>query len=135
MTNWAQVAALPLRLLSPQMRNRRLMDECFAAEGTTVVPAIETDTVAGLYAHLGAGQWSSVISHAWLHMFGVPDSMRVVPMAYPAPGPNVGLAVADRSSESPMAKALLVLARRIPVRTALDELVDGHFGQHPYRPA
>ncbi|MFD5387373.1 hypothetical protein ACFWMG_20965 [Streptomyces sp. NPDC127074] len=30
------------------MRNRRIMDECFAADGATVTPAIESDSVAGL---------------------------------------------------------------------------------------
>jgi len=59
---WAQAAALPLCLLSSRMRNRRIMDECFAADGVTASPAVETDSVAGLYAHLtgaGAGRASS----------------------------------------------------------------------------
>ncbi|MET7551320.1 LysR family transcriptional regulator substrate-binding protein [Streptomyces sp. NPDC005479] len=77
---WAQAAALPLCLLGPRMRNRRIIDECFAADGATTAPAIRSDSVAGLYAHLPGGRWSSVISHAWLHMFGVPDGMRVVPL-------------------------------------------------------
>ncbi|MFE4924452.1 LysR substrate-binding domain-containing protein [Streptomyces sp. NPDC056661] len=77
---WAQAAALPLCLLGPRMRNRRIIDECFAADGATTAPAIGSDSVAGLYAHLPGGRWSSVISHAWLHMFGVPDGMRVVPL-------------------------------------------------------
>ncbi|MCT9109099.1 hypothetical protein N4G69_26395 [Streptomyces mirabilis] len=54
------------------MRNRRIIDECFAADGALATPAIESDSVAGLHAHLPGGRWSSVISHAWLHMFGVP---------------------------------------------------------------
>ncbi|WP_406171749.1 LysR family transcriptional regulator substrate-binding protein [Streptomyces sp. NBC_00996] len=32
---WAQAAALPLCLLSPRMRNRRIIDACFAADGAT----------------------------------------------------------------------------------------------------
>ena len=68
---WRDIATLPLCLLSPDMRNRRIMDEFFAEDGATALPAIETDTVAGLYVHLMSRRWSSVISHAWLHMFGV----------------------------------------------------------------
>ncbi|MFJ1598675.1 LysR family transcriptional regulator [Streptomyces sp. NPDC088261] len=122
---WAQIAALPLCLLSPQMRNRRIMDEYFAADGAPdVTPAIETDSVAALYAHLTAGHWSSVISHAWLHMFGVPDGMRVVPLERPAHGPRVGLVIADRTPEPVLARALLQIAREAGVREALDGLLD-----------
>ncbi|MET9482288.1 LysR family transcriptional regulator [Streptomyces sp. NPDC006638] len=122
---WAQIAVLPLCLLSPQMRNRRIMDEYFAADGAPdVTPAIETDSVAALYAHLTAGHWSSVISHAWLHMFGVPDGMRVVPLERPAHGPRVGLVIADRTPEPVLARALLQIAREAGVREALDGLLD-----------
>ncbi|KIF66617.1 LysR family transcriptional regulator [Streptomyces sp. AcH 505] len=122
---WSQIADLPLCLLSREMRNRRIMDEYFAADGgSTVTPAIETDSVAGLYAHLAAGRWSSVISHAWLHMFGVPEGMRVIPLATPAHGPRVGLVIADRSPEPVLARGLLEIAREAGVREALDRLLD-----------
>jgi DNA-binding transcriptional LysR family regulator len=126
---WAQVAALPLCLLSPRMRNRRIIDECFAADGATAVPAVECDTVAGLYAHLAAGRWSSVISHAWLHMFGVPEGMRVVPLEGPAHGPRVGLVVADHEPQSVLAGALLEVAREARVRDALDDLLNTYLGK------
>jgi DNA-binding transcriptional LysR family regulator len=122
---WAQVATLPLCLLTRQMRNRRIMDEYFAADGVgAVTPAIETDSVAGLYAHLSAGRWSSVISHAWLHMFGVPDGMRVLPLSRPDHGPRVGLVIADRRPEPVLARALLEIAKEAGVREALDRLLD-----------
>ncbi|WP_049579538.1 LysR family transcriptional regulator [Streptomyces sp. SBT349] len=124
--SWAQVASLPLCLLSPQMRNRRIVDEYFAAEGVTATPSVETDSVAGLYAHLSGGRWSSVISHAWLHMFGVPEGMRVVPLECPAHGPRVGLVIADRSPESVLGRALLDVARQIRVHDTLNSLLDGH---------
>ncbi|WP_328624166.1 LysR family transcriptional regulator [Streptomyces sp. NBC_00353] len=127
---WAQAAALPLCLLGPRMRNRRIIDECFAADGATAAPTIESDSVAGLYAHLPGGRWSSVISHAWLHMFGVPDGMRVVPLEGPAHGPRVGLVTGPDDPPSVLAAALLTVARAADVRQALDELLrtylDGH---------
>ncbi|MER5917336.1 LysR family transcriptional regulator [Streptomyces sp. NPDC001982] len=128
---WAQAAALPLCLLSPRMRNRRIMDECFAADGVVASPAVETDSVAGLYAHLtsSGGRWSSVICHAWLHMFGVPEGMRVVPLEGPAHGPRVGLVIADRRPETVLARALLAVAREARVRDALDALVELHLGR------
>ncbi|MCX5317903.1 LysR family transcriptional regulator [Streptomyces sp. NBC_00154] len=127
---WAQAATLPLCLLGPRMRNRRIIDECFAADGATAAPTIESDSVAGLYAHLPGGRWSSVISHAWLHMFGVPDGMRVVPLEGPAHGPRVGLVTGPDDPPSVLAAALLTVARAADVRQALNELLrtylDGH---------
>ncbi|MFI5634416.1 LysR substrate-binding domain-containing protein [Streptomyces sp. NPDC051664] len=127
---WAQAAALPLCLLGPRMRNRRIIDECFAADGATAAPAIESDSVAGLYAHLPGGRWSSVISHAWLHMFGVPDGMRVVPLEGPAHGPRVGLVTGPDDPPSVLAAALLTVARAADVRQALDELLRTYLGGH-----
>ncbi|MGW2548791.1 LysR family transcriptional regulator [Streptomyces sp. NPDC001635] len=123
---WSQAASLPLCLLGARMRNRRIMDECFAADGAVAAPAIESDSVAGLYAHLPGGRWSSVISHAWLHMFGVPDGMRVVPLEGPARGPRVGLVTGPDNPPSVLAGALLRVARQAGVREALDELLKTH---------
>lgn len=123
---WAQAAQLPLCPLSPRMRNRMIMDDFFAAEGAVAAPAIESDTVAGLYAHLAVGRWSSVISHAWLHMFGVPEGMRVLPLDGPAHGPRVGLVAGDRQPPSVLARELWAVAREARVRDALDALLATH---------
>jgi DNA-binding transcriptional LysR family regulator len=123
---WAEVATLALCLLAPSMRNRRILDEIFAAAGAVVVPTIETDTVSALYAHVATHRWSSVIAHAWLYMFGVPDGMRVIRLENPAQTPRVGLVVADRTTEPVLASALLDVARAIDMRGALDRLLHGY---------
>ncbi|MFD3585531.1 LysR family transcriptional regulator [Streptomyces sp. NPDC058683] len=128
--SWSQAAALPLCLLGPRMRNRRIIDDCFAADGAAPVPAIESDSVAGLYAHLPGGRWSSVISHAWLHMFGVPEGLRVVPLEGPAHGPRVGLVVARSEPQSMLAQALVKVARQARLRDALDSLLTAHLDGH-----
>ncbi|WP_181764530.1 LysR family transcriptional regulator [Streptomyces albidus (ex Kaewkla and Franco 2022)] len=126
--SWAQAAEVPLVLLSRRMRNRRILDEFFAAESATASPAVETDTVDGLYAHLASGRWSSVISHAWLHMFGIPAGMRVVRLKEPDASrrPSVGLVVAAHARESAMVRALLAVAGGAGVRDALDALLKAH---------
>lgn len=126
--SWAQAAALPLCLLSPRMRNRRILDENFAADGARATPAVESDTVAGLYAHLVTGRWSSVISHAWLQMFATPPGMRVVRLSGPAHGPRVGLAVVAQDPQPVMVRALLAAAREAGVRDTLDRLLAAHLG-------
>lgn len=120
---WVEAATVPLCLLSRQMRNRRILDETFAAVGAIVVPAIETDTVSALYAHVASRQWSSVISHAWLHMFGVPQGMRVVRLDDPPRSPRIGLVVAGIDPEPMLARALVEIARDVDVRGELDRVL------------
>lgn len=132
--SWSQAARLPLCLLSPRMRNRRILDELFAADGAEVSPAVESDTVDGLYTHLGSGRWSSVISHAWLHMFGIPAGMRVVRLRGEGEGgdadggtsPRVGLVFAAHEPRPAMVRALLEVAEGAGVRDALDDLLRAH---------
>ncbi|MFD6751124.1 LysR family transcriptional regulator, partial [Streptomyces anthocyanicus] len=66
---------------------------------------------------------------AWLHMFGVPEGMRVVPLEGPAHGPRVGLVVARHEPRSVLAQALLTVAREAGVRDALDALLNEHLGR------
>ena len=113
-------------LLLPAMQNRRILDRYFAEAGVTVRPSVEADAVSVLYAHVDAHRWSTVIAHAWLHMFGVPDGMRVVPMTDPGRSHQVGLVLADREPVSMLAQALVDVARTSDVRAALDALVRAH---------
>lgn len=126
---WSQAARLPLCLLTPRMRNRRILDELFAADGAAVSPAVESDTVDGLYAHLASGRWSSVISHAWLYMFGIPDGMRVVRLRDDGSAsgrPRVGLVFAAHEPRPAMVRSLLEVAEGARVRDELDELLSAH---------
>ncbi|GIH23688.1 LysR family transcriptional regulator [Acrocarpospora phusangensis] len=120
---WAEVAALPLCLLAPEMRNRRILDDIFEQAGVVAVAAVETDTVSALYAHVATHRWSSVIAHAWLHMFGVPEGMRVIPLEDPRQAPRIGLVIADRTPEPVLARALLDIAPQVDVRGRLDRLL------------
>ncbi|MEV0390651.1 LysR family transcriptional regulator [Nonomuraea sp. NPDC050643] len=123
---WAEVAALPLCLLTPEMRNRRILDANFRDAGVVAVPAIETDTVSALFAHVATHRWSSVIAHAWLHMFGVPEGMRVVRLERPAREPRVGLVLAGTQPEPVIARALLDVARELDLREVFDRLTRDH---------
>ncbi|HEV7899340.1 MAG TPA: LysR family transcriptional regulator [Planosporangium sp.] len=128
---WAEVAGTPLCLLSPTMQNRRILDRNFADAGVTVTPSIETDTVSALYAHVATHRWSSVIAHAWLYMFGVPEGMRVVPLQRPRRSHHVGLVLADRDPGSILARTLVDVAHHVDVHGTLDRLVRRHLRPTP----
>ncbi|MGH3975824.1 MAG: LysR family transcriptional regulator substrate-binding protein [Pseudonocardiaceae bacterium] len=128
---WAEAAATPLCALSPVMQNRRILDGIVAAAGATLSPVIETDTVAALYAHVATRRWSSIIAHAWLHAFGVPDGMRVIPLQPQPRTPQIGLVRADRDPEPIVASTLLEAVRDVDLPTILDALLARYVDRDP----
>lgn len=122
---WGDLDGVPLCLLVPVMRNRQLLEAAFAAAGASVHAAVEADTVSAIYAHVGTRRWSSVISHAWLHQFGVPDGLRVVPLdPPPVPIPAVGLLRADRRPEPILARAFGDIAGSARIDVTLQRVVE-----------
>lgn len=120
---WEELGSVPLCLLSPVMQNRRILDRNFAEAGVTVTPSVEADTVSAIYAHVGTKRWSSVIAHAWLYLFGVPEGLRVVPLDRPSRSNQVGLVLADRDPEPMLARALLDTTHRVNLEEELDALL------------
>lgn len=118
---WAEVGGERLCLFVRDMQHRRILDGCFAQAGVEVAPEVETDSVATLYAHAVQG-WSTVVAHAWLDLFGVPDGMRLVPITRPERTPQVGLVLADRDPESTLVRAFRDLAIRLDLSSRLDEV-------------
>jgi DNA-binding transcriptional LysR family regulator len=129
--SWSAAASAPLCLLSPVMDNRRILDRNFAEAGATVSPVVETDTVSAIYAHVDTMRLSTIIVHAWLHMFGVPDGMRLVPLERPPWSHQVGLVLADRDPEPMLARALLDTARLVDMPGELNRTARRHL-EHPY---
>ncbi|MFA3873453.1 LysR family transcriptional regulator [Streptomyces sp. MMCC 100] len=119
---WEEASRLPLCLLNGSMQGRRVVDALFAEIGLRPSPRIETDSVATLFAHVRTARWASVVPHTWLHVFGIPQGMRAVPLVGPARTVPVGLVVSARAPGSTMARALLEVARHTDVASALERL-------------
>ncbi|MFI7673725.1 LysR family transcriptional regulator [Actinophytocola sp. NPDC049390] len=120
---WGELVDTPLCLLSSVMQNRRILDRNFAEAGVTVTPSVEADSVSAIYGHVATGRWSSVIAHAWLHLFGVPEGLKVVPLDRPHMTTQVGLVLADRDPEPMLARALLDATSRVDLQDKLDQLL------------
>ncbi|MDQ0994251.1 LysR family transcriptional regulator [Streptomyces sp. V3I7] len=124
--SWAEAASAPLCLLTPVMQNRRILDGYFAEAGATAGPVVETDTVSAIYAHIASMRLSSVIPHAWLHSYGVPEGTRLLALPRPKRAVHVGLVLADRAPESLLARALVDISRQIDMRGELDRVMRRH---------
>lgn len=110
---WEQASALPLCLLTTAMQGRRVIDKVFAEARAHPVPLIETDSVASLIAHVRMGRWASVIPCAWLHVFGVPEGMRAMPLVEPVRAEPIGLVTLASQPQSVMARALTEATAKI----------------------
>ena len=124
--SWREVAGLPLCLLTRDMQNRRIIDRLFAESGAGKPRvAIETNSVLALIAHVGSGQWSSVIPQTYLSLLGrrtgVLASLTTVPLVEPEASQTVGLLFHEREPLPPLARALLKSAREIDLSAALEQ--------------
>ena len=122
--DWAEAATVPLCLLSPDMQNRRILNDNFAAAGAVASPTVETNSISTLCSHVRRG-WSSVMAHAWLSLFGVPEAMRAVPLVAPEVTHSIGIVVPDVEPLPPLADALVELALRLDLEGEVDRLVAG----------
>lgn len=120
---WAEVAELPLCALTTDMQNRRILEATMAAAGARLMPVVETDTVAALYAHVATRRWSSIIAHAWQHAFDIPTGMCAIPLAEHRPRPSVGLVTTDQQPTSIMVGALIEAVQDLDVAGVLDRSV------------
>jgi DNA-binding transcriptional LysR family regulator len=80
---WADAAALPLCLLTPEMHNRSLVDGAFRATGATVMPAMETDSVLTLALSVVAGHVCSVLPGALVDAVRGHDGLEALPLTSP----------------------------------------------------
>ena len=117
--SWEDVTGLPLCLLTPDMQNRRIIDGLFAAAGATVHPAMETNSVLTLWSHVRSGAYSSILSQAFLFLFGEPAGIRAIPITGSVATHSVGLVVSDHEPLTPSARALAALAATLDLAAAL----------------
>jgi DNA-binding transcriptional LysR family regulator len=117
---WADAAQLPLALLTPDMRIRRVMDSAFAESGVAVTPQVETDSVASLYAQVGVGAWASIVPHTWLRAMPVVGRARAIRLVEPDMRAQVSVATHAATPGSVVARAFVTVAQGL----SLDEFFD-----------
>lgn len=122
---WAEAAGVPLCLLTPDMQNRRILNASFAAAGAVARPAIESNSVLAITAHVRSGAWSSIVPQAFLPLFREDDGVRAIPLVQPTVAHSVGLVVPDREPLTPSAHALLALASAPGLQAIDREMEDG----------
>jgi DNA-binding transcriptional LysR family regulator len=115
---WAEVAQVPLCLLTPDMQNRRIIDRLLKSAGGESRPTLESDSMILLFSHVRTGRWASVMPAKLAETLGLTDPIRAIPIAEPDAVQTIGLVVPAREPMTPIAAALVAEARRMAPRLA-----------------
>ena len=110
---WAEVAEVPLCLLTPDMQNRRIIDRLLKGAGGESRPTLESDSMILLYSHVRTGRWASVMPAKIADTLGLTDTIRAIPITQPKAVQTIGLVVPQREPMTPITAALVAEARRV----------------------
>ena len=105
--SWAEVATIPLCLLTPDMQNRRIINQHLEEAGTAARPTLESNSMIVLFSHIRTGKWSSIMPLNLAETFGFSEPIRAIPIVEPDARHLVGLVAARREPHTPLVGALL----------------------------
>jgi DNA-binding transcriptional LysR family regulator len=110
---WAEVAQVPLCLLTPDMQNRRIIDHLVRGAGGDPQASLESDAMILLYAHVRTGRWATIMPAQLAATLGLTDVLRAIPIIKPEVSNTIGLVVPTREPMTPLTAALVAEARRV----------------------
>ena len=110
---WAEVAQVPLCLLTPDMQNRRIIDRLLKSAGGESRPTLESDSMIVLFSHVRTGRWASVMPAKLAETLGLTTLIRAIPITEPEAVQTIGLVVPAREPMMPITAALAEEARRV----------------------
>jgi DNA-binding transcriptional LysR family regulator len=104
---WAEVAKIPLCLLTPDMQNRRIIDALLQAAGGRPEPTLESNSMIVLFSHVRTGRWASVMPEKLADTLGLTERLRSIPIVEPEVMHQIGLVVPPREPMTPLVAALV----------------------------
>ncbi len=110
--SWADLATVPLCLLTADMQNRRIVNQHLGEAGVAASPMIESNSTVALVAHVLTGRWASVVPKRLADMFLLDGRLLSVPIVEPEAEHTVGLIAARRDPQTPVLQALIDEAMR-----------------------
>lgn len=108
---WAEAAAETFCLLTPNMQNRRIINQAFEAAGVRPEPPIETDSIVNVWAHIKFAGLSSILPEYFNELLAPDTAIRSIPLEHSGPAHRVGLITLERDPLSPLVSALFDTCR------------------------
>ena len=112
---WAEVAQVPLCLLTPDMQNRRIIERLLRETGAEPNITLESDSMILLYSHVRTGRWASVMPARLATSLGLTETntLRAIPIVGNDASQTIGLVIPLREPMTPLVSALVAEARRV----------------------
>jgi DNA-binding transcriptional LysR family regulator len=110
---WAEVARIPLCLLTPDMQNRRIIDRLLHFAGGAAEPTLESNSMIVLFSHVRTGRWASVMPEKLAETLGLTERLRSIPIVEPEALHQIGLVVPPREPMTTLVSALVSEARTL----------------------
>lgn len=120
---WAEIADVPLCLLTPNMQNRRIIDQQIRATGAATAPTLESNSMVVLMTHVRTLRWSSIMPEILVDTLGAMEGLRAIPITAPDLTHSIGLVAPRRDPSTPTVTALVSIARS--VARAMDPAAPG----------
>ena len=117
---WAEVTRLTLCLLTPDMQNRRIIDQLMREAGGSAETVLESNSVILLYDHVKAGRWATIMPEKLAEALDVKEPLRSIPIVSPEAVHEIGLVAPQREPASPLVAALLAEAAKLAASGALN---------------
>jgi DNA-binding transcriptional LysR family regulator len=110
---WADVGRIPLCLLTPDMQNRRIVERLIRDSGAEPEPALESNSIIVLFAHVKTGRWATILPEKLADSLRVTAPLRSIPIVEPEAVHEIGLVVPHREPTIPQVAALVLEARKL----------------------
>ncbi len=108
---WREADEFPLCLLTPDMQNRRIINQHLDEAGARVAPTLESDSMIALFTHVHTGNWASIMPVKMIKEFSLHDRVKSIPILEPDASHLVGMIAARREPATPVVSALLKEAK------------------------
>ncbi|HUB62861.1 MAG TPA: LysR family transcriptional regulator [Methylocella sp.] len=114
---WADVARIPLCLLTPDMQNRRIIDGLL--KDTSAPPPLESNSMLVLFSHVRISGCACVVPEKLASVLSVTEPLRAIPIVEPREIYTIGLVSPRREPIPPLTRALAAEASRValPLKT------------------
>jgi len=123
---WARAVTQPLCLLSEDMQNRRILNGIALRAGVELRPKVVSNSFLGVASHLRRGHWCAIVPHTFAFVFGDAGDLALLDMVEPVHRQTIGLVLADRLPQSPMALAL----RECAEKADIERRIEAAFGRN-----
>jgi len=117
---WAQAAAQPMCLLTPDMQNRRILDMHFHEAAAEVHAVVETNSLITLWSHIRFGALSTVVPESFLLLLGQMDGLVAMPLTEPSAAHLIGIVASDHEPLPSVARALMQVARALDLQATIE---------------